>query len=59
MADWEEIKRLAADFQRIQLSGTSLKFVWIIHFSLCNYLKPIALSDASKKTRFSGRGTQD
>ena len=27
MADWEEIKRLAADFQRAQLSSTIQKYV--------------------------------
>jgi hypothetical protein len=30
MADWEEIKRLAADFQKVQLSSTSQKSVFII-----------------------------
>jgi len=27
MADWEEIKRLAADLQRAQLSGTAQRYV--------------------------------
>lgn len=32
MADWEEIKRLAADFQKVQLTSTSQKFVEIAPF---------------------------
>jgi len=27
MADWEEIKRLAADLQRAQLSGSAQRYV--------------------------------
>lgn len=34
MADWEEIKRLAADFQKVQLSSTSQKYGHIIIFNV-------------------------
>lgn len=33
-ADWDEIKRLAADFQKAQLSSTVQRYVSDIHLSL-------------------------
>jgi len=37
MADWEEIKRLAADLQRAQLSGSAQRYVIFLTFNLMKH----------------------
>ncbi|EEZ97941.1 E3 UFM1-protein ligase 1 homolog [Tribolium castaneum] len=45
MADWEEIKRLAADFQKVQLSSTSQKLSERNCIEIINYLKEKKIID--------------
>jgi hypothetical protein len=45
MADWEEIKRLAADFQKVQLSSTSQKLSERNCIEIISYLKEKKIID--------------
>jgi len=41
MADWEEIKRLAADLQRAQLSGSAQRYVSLFMLILTTVDAPV------------------